>query len=264
LEKLLGVPVGVDFDEDVLWKELLSKLSDSVKHRAAQKLSVFGRIHAARSYIGSKAWFLAAMVPPNHKGLKKLSTLLWAYIQNNASIDITNSNAHYSPWSRQLLVQQIPVGGLNAQDPQSFMIAIHAKWIFKLLDPRHIGSWKSLPFHFLRNIVKGLGDSIFLVDPSILTQKIYFSPRWHAYLQAWFASGLAISPPPQDFECILNEPIWFNRFLYIPFDTKRERLRNKNLEEQLVRRGFTHLNHFLSPSRSTRDRLCYSTVDVIQ
>jgi hypothetical protein len=114
------------------------------------------------------------------------------------------------------------------------MTAIHAKWIFELLDPRHISSWKSLPFHFLRNLVKGLGDSIFLVDPSILTYKISFSPRWHAYLQAWFASGLAISPPPQDFECILNESIWFNRFLYLPSDTKRGRLLNKNLEEQLV------------------------------
>jgi hypothetical protein len=127
LEKLLGVPVGIDFDEDVLWKELLSKLSDSVKHWAAQKLSVFGRIHAARSYIGGKAWFLATMVPPNPKGLKKLTALLWAYVQNNAVIDVAESNAHYSPWSRQLLVQQVAAGGLNAQDPATFLNAIQAR-----------------------------------------------------------------------------------------------------------------------------------------
>jgi hypothetical protein len=68
LEKLLGVPVGVDFDEDVLRKELLSKLSDSVKHWAAQKLSIFGRIHAARSYIGVKHGFWLQWFPKATKG----------------------------------------------------------------------------------------------------------------------------------------------------------------------------------------------------
>jgi hypothetical protein len=68
MEKLLGVSVGIDFDEDVLLKELLSKLSDLVKHWAAQKLSVFGRIHAARSYIGGKA-FLPQWILPIQKDL---------------------------------------------------------------------------------------------------------------------------------------------------------------------------------------------------
>jgi hypothetical protein len=159
-------------------------------------------------------WFLPILS-------KKLAALLWAYVQNNAVIEIGESNVHYSPWPRQLLVQQVAVGGLNAQDPESFMAAIHAKWIFKLDDPRHVGSWKSLPFHFLRNAVRGLGNSIFMVDPSILNQKIALPSRWQAYLAAWFASGLRVTAPSNDFECILNEPIWFNRFLYLSSDPKR-------------------------------------------
>jgi hypothetical protein len=100
-----------------------------------------------------------------------------------------------------------------------------------------------LPFHFLRNTVRGLGDSIFLVDPSILNQKYALSSRWQAYLAAWFASGLIVTAP-DDFECILNEPIWFNRFLYLSSDTKHGRYLNKSLEDQLIRRGLTHLTHF--------------------
>jgi hypothetical protein len=99
-------------------------------------------------------------------------------------------------------------------------------------------------------MVRGLGDSIFLVDPSILNQKYAFPSRLQAYLTAWFASGLIVIAPPDDFECILNEPIWFNRFLYLSSDTKRGRFQGESLEDQLIRRGFTHLTHFLSPSSS--------------
>jgi hypothetical protein len=70
LERLLGIPVGIKFENDVIWKTLLLKLQDSIKHWSAQKLTVYGRVHAAQSYIGGKVWFLATMVPPDAKGLK--------------------------------------------------------------------------------------------------------------------------------------------------------------------------------------------------
>jgi hypothetical protein len=57
------------------------------------------------------------MVPPNQKGLKRLSVMLWAYVQNNSQLDISQeSNRHYCPWSRLTLIQKFPAGGLNAQD----------------------------------------------------------------------------------------------------------------------------------------------------
>jgi hypothetical protein len=65
-------------------------------------------------------------------------------------------------------------------------------------------------------------------------------------MEAWLSSGLIVSPPPLDYECILNEPIWFNRFLYLPNDTKRGGLINPGLEKALLSRGFTHLADLLS------------------
>jgi hypothetical protein len=179
-------------------------------------------VHAARSYIGSQSWFLANIVPPDSEALKRFVALLWAYVQNNKALK-ADSNRHYSPWARKTLIQEPAKGGLNAQDFTSQLSAFHAKWIFKLLDPRHVASWKALRFHFLRSAIPGLGDSIFLLDPSCISCiQSYLPERWTAYLRAWFCSGLQVASPPIDYECILNEPIWFNRFLYLQTDPKMD------------------------------------------
>lgn len=36
MEKLLGVPIGVKFNNDLIWQKLLLKLSDSIKHWTSQ------------------------------------------------------------------------------------------------------------------------------------------------------------------------------------------------------------------------------------
>jgi hypothetical protein len=56
-ETLLGVPVSRIHDPNSAWDLMISKLAESIKHWSAQRLSIFGRIHAARSYIGSKSWY---------------------------------------------------------------------------------------------------------------------------------------------------------------------------------------------------------------
>jgi hypothetical protein len=117
LKRLLGVPVGIKFENKVIWKTLLLKLQDSINHWVAQSLTAYGRVHAARSYIGGKAWFLATMVPPDEKGLKRFSTMLWAFIQNNGKLQ-ADSNRHYSAWSQSTLIKPFIEGGLNAQAPE--------------------------------------------------------------------------------------------------------------------------------------------------
>jgi hypothetical protein len=93
-----------------------------------------------------------------------------------------------------------------------------------------------------------------LLDPIVTSNLPTSLPsRWLAYLDAWFSSGLRISHPPSDFECILNEPIWFNRFLYLQTDSKHGRILKKELEERLSHRGFTHLSDlvaFMPPAGS--------------
>jgi hypothetical protein len=92
LERLLGSPFGIKFENNIIWRTLLLKLPDSIKHWSAQKLTVYGRVHTARSYIGGKAWFLATMVSPDAKGLKRFSTMLWAFIQNNGILELESKS----------------------------------------------------------------------------------------------------------------------------------------------------------------------------
>jgi hypothetical protein len=112
------------------------------------------------AYIGGKAWFLATMVAPNQKELKLfLPCFGHTFKTNNKVLDpLIESNVHYSPWSRTSLVQKVSAGGLNAQSYEFRLKAVYTRWIFKLLAPRHVASWKSLPFHFLRDVIPGLGD----------------------------------------------------------------------------------------------------------
>lgn len=50
-----------------------------------------------------------------------------------------------------------------------------------------------------------------------------------------------------------HEPIWFNRFLYLPSDIRRGRILKKELERNLVSRGFNHLSDLLSSSTYYRE-----------
>jgi hypothetical protein len=63
-ERLLGVPVTLTFDPDSAWDIIVSKMADSIEHYISQNLSIFGRVHAARTYVGSKSLYLATMIPP--------------------------------------------------------------------------------------------------------------------------------------------------------------------------------------------------------
>jgi hypothetical protein len=165
--------------------------------------------------------------------------MLWAFVQNNANLG--DFNRHYSPWSRQTLVQQKSEGGLNAQDFEAHLTALHAKWIFRLLDPRHAASWKLLPFYFLHNsFISGIDNSIFMMDSSFLKFAENLSSRWRAYMKSWF-DCVDIAPPPDDFECILNEPIWCNRFLYLKTDSVRGRFFAKATEITSRHRVKTYL-----------------------
>jgi hypothetical protein len=212
-------------------------------------LSIFGRVHAARTYVGSKSSYLITMISPKCKCLTRLTAMLWSFLQTNSNKDPeSSSNRHYSPWSKNLLIQPLQYGGLNAQNYEAQLTATLAKWIFKLIDPaRHVFSWKALPFHFLKTHFPDFGDAIFLVDPIIIKSfDRKQNDRWLSYLQAWLQSGLQIAPPPKDYRCILKEPIWFSRFLIAEERNKHGRFFNKDIECRLLNLEISHISDLVS------------------
>jgi hypothetical protein len=210
-EPLLGVQVGSLYNDDLSWNEMIQKFYRSIQQWIPKYLSVFGRVCAAKSYIASKSWYLASVIPPKPKTISKLNVVLWNEIHDNSCLkEDAPTIRYYARWSAQTLRQPLQNGGLNAQQYNFQLSALHSKWIFSLLNPAVKASWASL---LLQNLVGiGLDRSIFIADKSVLTlRNILF--HWKSYLEGWFSAGYHVSPPPADYECLLNESLLYNRFI---------------------------------------------------
>jgi hypothetical protein len=210
-EPLLGIQVGSLYDDDHSWNEMIQKIYRSIEQWIPKYLPVFGRVCAAKTYIASKSWYLASVIPPKPKMVSRLNAVLWNFIYNNTCLEEdAPTNRYFARWSAQTLRQPLQDGGLNAQQYDFQLSALHSKWIFSLLNPAITASWTVLP---LDNLFKlGLDRSIFIADKSVLTLKT-FPSRWKSYFQGWFSPGFHVSSPPLDYECLLNESLWFNRFI---------------------------------------------------
>lgn len=127
------------------------------------------------------------------------------------------SSRYYSRWSKQTIRQPELCGGLNAQQYDFQLAALHSKWIKLLIDPSAKASWKMLPHDNLMDLK--LDRSIFICDQSVVNLRGLPS-RWKCYLQGWFAEGFEVADPRMDFECLLNESLWFNRFILKKDDGK--------------------------------------------
>jgi hypothetical protein len=210
-EAILGIQVGSLYSDDAAWNEMIRKFYRSIRTWIPKYLSVFGRICAVKSYIASKSWYPASVIPPNAKVVSKINALLWNFIQNNSCLDEeATNNRNFSRWSKQTLCQHHLNGGLNALQYQYNFSALHSKWVFSLLDLFKNASWKFLPYENLLKV--GLDKSISISDKSVPSLRSIPS-RWKHYLTGWFDAGLCVSPPVMDYECLLNESLWFNRFI---------------------------------------------------
>lgn len=208
---VLGIEVGSLYNDDISWNEMVKKFHRAVRQWSPKYLTVYGRICAAKAYIASKSWYLASVIPPLPKVVGKINAILWNFIQNNKCLDEDAGTNHYfSRWSMQTLRQPISAGGLNAQQYDFQLAALHSKWIKLLLDPYVKASWKTFPDINLMDLK--LDRSLFICHRSVLSLKA-IPARWKSYLEGWFAEGFLVEAPPKDYECLLNESLWFNRFI---------------------------------------------------
>jgi hypothetical protein len=65
-----------------------------------------------------------------------------------------------------------------------------------------------------------------------------------------------VSPPLKDFHCILNESLWFNRFIFYPDRNTRGRSFTISIEDKLIKLDFTHVRDLLS-TQVTDDKLWF-------
>jgi hypothetical protein len=152
----------------------------------------------------------------------------------------------------------------SREDYETQLTATFAKWIFKSTDPRHLASWKALPFYFFEERFPGMGLSIFLADSTITQNFGRNAGRWFGFLQAWLQSCFYFAAPPKDYHCILNESIWFNRHLTYLNVNKNGRPFGKPIEDKLIRCGLTHIFDLLSNTADASRELRFISFDKAQ
>jgi hypothetical protein len=153
-EPLLGIQVGSLYNDDLSWNEMIRKVYRSIQQWIPKYLPVFGRVCAAKSYIASKSWYLASVIPPKPKTVSKLNAVLWNFIHNHSCLqEDAPTIRYYARWSAQTLRQPLQIGGLNAQQYDFQLSALHSKWIFSLLNPATTTSWTSLPLRIWLELV---------------------------------------------------------------------------------------------------------------
>lgn len=85
-EAILGIQVGSLYNDDISWNEMIKKFYRFLKQWIPKHITIFGRICAAKSYVASKSWYLASVIPPSPKlflksmqfyGISFKITLVW-------------------------------------------------------------------------------------------------------------------------------------------------------------------------------------------
>jgi hypothetical protein len=105
---------------------MVKKLYKSIRQWIPRHLSIYGRFCAAKSYIASKPWYLVSVIPPKPKVISKLKAALWNFIQNNKCFEEDATTNHYhSRWSSNTLRHTLLNGGLNAQQFEFQLAALH-------------------------------------------------------------------------------------------------------------------------------------------
>jgi hypothetical protein len=80
--------------------------------------------------MASKFWYLASVIPPKPKVISKLKAVLWNFVQNNKCFEEdATTNRYHSRWSSNTLRHTLLNGGLNAQQFDFQLAALHSKWI---------------------------------------------------------------------------------------------------------------------------------------
>jgi hypothetical protein len=136
-----------------------------------------------------------------------------------------------------------------------------ATWIFKLTDPRHLASWKALPFYFFEERFPGMGLSIFSANSKITQNFGTNAGRWFGFLQAWPQSGFTFAAPPTYYHCILNESIWFNCHLTYRNVNKNGCPFGKPIEDKLICCGFSRISNLLSCTADASTELKFISLD---
>ena len=202
--RVLGVLVGYNVDYEELWRKVGAKMLTAMRLWARVKLSLPARVMVLKTMILSKCWFLSAYCPSSKDtlALMRRAGLLFlhrGFLPRGIHVGTPLSELRVpTAFNFPAVSMDMADGGLGCWDPVLQVDALHAKWIYLLLQPTPtptgtIASWLHLPryyvaWHTSRQDchVRGLGALIDGHRTDLATRLGSVLPAmWQRALKAW-------------------------------------------------------------------------------
>ena len=109
-----------------------------VGHWSAKRLSFLGRAYVAKQVLGASLWYHAMFVRPSPQQLLRIIAIIMAYV---AGKDAASTSAVRLFPNRLVSSLDWRAGGVRLIDVEAMIVALQAKLIARLLEPRQL-AWK--------------------------------------------------------------------------------------------------------------------------
>ena len=132
--KCLGVYVGHNTQkcENKNWNEKLASLKRVIAYWQKMNLSIFARVKVIKTYLLSKIIFTSSLIPIPEQFLKDFKNMCYEFLWKGKRDKI----------KRSTVIAQMQDGGLGMIDIDSFILALRATWVTKLLT--QTGNWRDI------------------------------------------------------------------------------------------------------------------------
>jgi hypothetical protein len=199
--KYLGLLVGPDVSDSVIWKAALSRMLLVLSAWSKHNLSLTGKVTVLKTLATSTLWYTASVVPLPDDVALQLDRACWRFLWRDKK---------QGPVNRALCLSPKALGGLSMVDVQSSCSALQFKWLKQLFDGAD-SAWQSFLVDDLCSQALtstwGLGLRSLLADP--LPSASLLSPFWREILSTAHAVHLS-EPDPLTFEEVLRQHLFFN------------------------------------------------------
>ena len=205
--KCLGIYVGhITKDcQKLNTDKIIDKTSKLITQWEKRKLTLYGKITVTKTLLLPNITYVATNTVIPKEVLRNFNSMLFNFIWSGKKDKI----------KRSILTKKYEEGGLNMTDIETYLKAIHLKWIKRLHDDNLNANWKVLPKYFLNQLGQDLiVFKMNLKNVNQLDKKILIKiPTFYQeLLKTWIDQNANSIKEPKNYLDLRKQVIWGNVF----------------------------------------------------
>jgi len=232
--KVLGVMVGYTVDTQGIWDAIAAAMLTQFRLWQLTRLGYLARVLVCKVMVWSKAFFVAAYIPPPPSTMDTLCAATQYFVQHGALPAGTTANTApallrvrplYSDGSTHRPKTE---GGLSTWDPRVHLQALTAKWVVLLLEPQReeapddlIVRWTCIGRHYVSAYMAmqqdGERGAYALIDGPLRRPAAHgdiLPAFWRTVLCAWHGVRAAAQvAAPDNAAEVACMPLWANMLI---------------------------------------------------